>query len=337
MGRFSYIPLAFDQISMGTCRELSLDMLNQDLYMLDDYQVPTSATKTFREYFPDKDDIIEELYNNILLLEAEFKNYVIRMNNLSYDIDNVIEQAHNDLFQRITTLESYKEYLKNRYQQIYDAYINVKNLLNEMLQTYKEDITAFLNSLKVKYNTANEKYNLYVSYETEYLNKIIQMEQEIEQMKKDLELKLNKLGQGSGSFSGSKTVQKIERATFTAWFYWMSNNRVTYPGDDYAWYNFADSPPDIPSDFIGGVFDLTPVSNWQNRIISKPADMTAVEAVNFFKTGSTLTAIYWSGGVEGRGYISDTNLYNQYAKKCVMSYAKDRTISVTEYFSYQVK
>lgn len=337
MSRFAYIPLNFDKITEGTEREISIKRDSKDLYVLNDYKVPVSMTSKLREEIIGKDTIAKNLYEDILNIEAHYKSCVIRISNLGFEIDDLIEKTENDLFDRITSLESYKEYLKQRYQQIYESFQDIKKLLEDTLNSYKENISAFLEMLKIKYNKAKLKYDEYVKLEQNYLNKIITMENEITELKRLLALKLNKLGTGSGSFEGEKDTTVTKTETFTGWFYWMSNNPTTYPGDDYRGYYFSVSPPDIPRDFVGGVYDLNPISKWGARIISKPADMTAEQAVNFFKTGSRLVSIYWYYNyVEGKGYISHTGLYNQYGKRCAMTYAKERTVGGKEEFHYVV-
>lgn len=337
MSRFAYIPLDFDNIDLGIERELSLDKANKDLYILDDYKVPVSVTHTLRQEITDKDEVAKKLFNDLDELEFTYKEYLKRLNNLGYDIDKLIYETESNLFSRIDNLENYKNYLKDRYDQFYESYTNIKNYLSKTLNTYKENVEALLNLLKIRYNSAKNKYDKYVIYENEYITKITEMENEIKKLKELLELKLNKLGAGQGSFSGQKTVSKTVGGIFIGWFYWMSNNPTIYPGRG-AWSRFSTSPPATPRDFCGGVLTNRSRATWYKRVIQYPTEaFNSVEAaVDFFKTGSTLVSVYWIGGVESNGYISETGIFNQYAKKCAVKYSKNITVSTTEKFNYNV-
>lgn len=348
MSRFAYIPLNFDNITLGIERELSIKRDTKDLFILDDYKVPVSATANIRELFEKNDIVAHNVLDDTIQLEIRHKSYIKEISNLGYEIDKLIESFNNETFNRIEALGTYQKYLNTRFIQIDKTYNLLKSELEVTFNSYKENLNTILEMIETRYNQGVIKVATYNAYCLTYNQMITEMEHEVQTLFDTIKSKVVKLGTGSGSYSGSKTVSTTKKVRLITMFRWLSNNTSTYPGHDYKWYNYSTSPPDNPNNFgAGKLSNDSTISSWVREWDSTYYG-SMLEAVKDFRgdyNGGTpvgLHSLWWNGGVisgptnSWEGFISESGIFNQYGKEVYLCYYKDVTVNTTEYFYHNV-
>lgn len=323
MGRYSYIPLNYNNLGVGSEREILIKRGDKhgDLYLLDDYKVPVSITSYLHDNVDGLDNGVKELVKDSYDLQIKFQGYIKELITLGEKIDKLIKESENEIYSRITGLEAYKNYLKSYYLEVNDSYNDIVKQLRDTLNNYKGDVTGIVNAIQTKYNNCIPLYNRYVTLCDTYWNKLTSMETEMNAIIQKLSLKMERLGEGSGSFSGNKDVTVDKVIELTTWVYWMSNSEYG------PWYGGSwDDPPMIP-DLYGGIW----------RPIFWTDGYTAEELRPMF-TQDDLAACYWGGPLLHKyWFVSSTPLLNCYARQCNMLYRKTIQVTDKKKFKYVVK
>lgn len=321
MSRFAFIPLEFTNLTQGLEREIVLKKDTQDIYILDDFKIPVSSTSNLK-------NAVQEIKSNTTTLEniSEImkEEYIFEKDRILSEtnyLNELIHEGESNHFKRINGLEDYQLYLESYRQEINISLEDFKKQIEDMVNIYYADLSSTISSAQSKYNSNKTLYDTYVSYKNTYKNKLSTMESEIATLERELELKLKKLGAGSGSFD--TTISKTETVTkeATSWFRWLSNSTSVYPGDRIAnsmsdggsWWSYSASKPLKPTTWF---VDSNASSNIDD--FEGPSDNPNKYMVNW----------YWSGSLSSAGFVSSDGIFNQYGRKVVCVYQRQFTENV---------
>lgn len=319
MGRYSYIPLHFENLESGLEREIIIKSDTDDIYVLDDYKIPVSATKDLRKNVNELEQNVDNLLDKSDDLVEDYLEQKDRLIVSKDKLDDLIDLGENDYFKRINGLEDYSKYLKSFYAEVKQSFDDMTGNLNDMVDTYIADLDSILLAVRNKYNNSLSLYNTYVSYKNQHNSAVTSMENDINELKRKLPLKLKKLGVGSGTWDGTITVggKVVKRAT--SGFRWLSNSSTHYPGNvitdnmNYtAWFKYKSPQPHKPDSFInnnvtsGNIEDFRGPANDVNKYLVRWS---------------------WRDGnddppIKGN-YVSDTGYRNTYAKWVTCEYEKE--------------
>lgn len=351
MARYALIPLEFQELDKGLERELVIDRTKGDLYILDDYKIPLSITAMIRDAVNGMDDKAKSLYDKIKQQEGLYYDKVVKIMNLGHELDDLIYNCETGLFKRIESLNQKSNYLDERFGEVKASFENIKSYLDDEFNKYIADMGDLLKMIRDRYNKANELYLKYLEWVKKFKETIEKMRREITTLDNKIKLKLDKLGNGSGDFSGHVEVTKVKVYYLETWFYWLSDNPITYPGrDDYRHpgtgqvgpFPYSLSPPCRPNYFAAGVGARNVVEGSYDKKRFK----TKEEAYEIFETGwnngiintrgdTKLKSIRWEGQVLPGSFLSHTSTWNDYGKKCVIRYELKIEEKVEEDFDFE--
>ena len=324
MSRFSFIPLKYEKLSEGLERELLIKSDTDDIYVLDDYKIPVSATSTLRgEVNELKGDVANLVSKSVNLLE-EYNIEKEKLEGANNKLDSMVDRLGNDLLKRINGLEDYSIYLDGFYKEISTNFNELKKQIEDTVDNYYSDLDKTLNDINRKYEENLNIYNKYESNKNQYENVISNMENEISNLKNELPKKLQSMGSGSGSYDGIINVNKVVVRQKTSWYRWLSNSPTIYPGnriansynDGLQWGRYNENPikPDwfVTSNPDNGPYNINDFKGPSNNV------------------NQNLIRWYWDGPVDSSGFTSDTGHFNRYGRKVKCVYEKRFTESIKE-------
>lgn len=332
MGRFAYIPLDFEKnLAMGLEREMLIKRSTDDLYVLDDFKVPVSATITLKEGIKDIEKGLDEAYRQIRELNQRFFQYINQSKELSEKLEEYIRRGYNDLFKRIEYLRQYTLNLDKYYREI-EAYFNHNKIqIDDTFKNYEVAVKKILDTSNTRYNEANNLYGDYVSWNADYLAKLDKINKDIKVMQTEIAKKIEKLVPGHGSWNSEYNTKQVIKVRCHGYVYWMSNNPYTiYTGDSW----WIPKPPPV-SDFMGMERPI-----WSRMYITP--DGTGLTPQRFSEIlkpyGWSNYIVYseWNGGVLHGEFISETPLRNTYARRNDIIYEMDWEVGSVEYSSLQL-
>lgn len=321
MGRYSYIPLYFENLTQGLEREIVIKRDTDDIYVLDDYKIPVSATKDLKKNTSELNKNISSLLDKSEQLVNDYLEQKDRLIISKDKLDDLINLGENDYFKRINGLEDYSDYLKGFYNEVKEGFNDLKGNLDDMVQTYYNDLDSILLSVRNKYNNSLSLYNTYVSYKNQHDSIVTSIENDIIELKRKLPLKLKKLGVGSGTWDGTITIggKVVKRAV--SQFRWMSSSSTHYPGNiiadnmngyETAWFKYKSPQPHKPEFFVssnvisGNINDFRGPSNNENKYLARWS----------WKDGANAAPLKGN-------FVSDTGYRNSYAKWVTCEYERE--------------
>jgi hypothetical protein len=340
MSRYAYIPLDYDNIDEGLERELVLDYKNRDLYVLDDYKIPVSATKSCR-----KDSI--ELSKNVENLENDFLSIKNTIDNYVSEILNISDEFYNQIYQNSNSYIYYSDFIEyiTTYKSEIDASIDsFADNSSSILNNYNTTVNSFLDSLSSDIEKANKKLEDYQQKVNTYQTFMLNLNNECTEMSMTIDSKMNKntLETGSGTYSYKFSEEKSTTRTYTAksHFSWMSNSSKTYPANDKGAYKWTDSPQKPATLYGMGDSLFSDCPGTKKKYYEVVIDsITYPSKYKDLKTGCTyftvndLKSYKWEKGNKAspihKNVTSTTPLKNTYYKKVNLIYQKSETTKTT--------
>jgi hypothetical protein len=213
--------------------------------------------------------------------------------------------------------------------------------MNTIYNKYTVMIEKLINEIKAKYTSELGYFDKYKNWLTTYQTKIDKINKDIATMEAEISLKQDKLGEGSGSWSG-RVVTSTETDLYVyGHCYWLGNNHEQYGGmltgggkDDMGGAYWSDGTP-AHIDAIFGVDrgyegTMPEGGTLEDRIDStSPIELTEDNRHEIFEklkeadANGTLEEVdqYWDGDLEEGSWKSlSSGTINKFRKKVTVIY-----------------
>jgi hypothetical protein len=324
MSRFSYIPLKFEELSKGLERELLIKSDTDDIYVLDDYKIPVSATNTLRGKVNELKADVTGLVDKSVSVLGEYQIEKEKLQKEGNNLDKLEDKLGNDLMKRINGLEDFSNYLEGYYEEVEESFNQLKKQIEDTVDNYYNSLEEIITDTNRRYEENLDIYNKFEENKHQYEQALDRVEQEIGDIKEELPKKLQSMGGGSGSFDGTIEASKEVVRQKTSWYRWLSNSSTIYPGnriansfnDGLQWGRFT-QPPIKPEWFNArnpdgnpyNIEDFRGPSNDENRYLIRWE---------------------WDGPLMNTGFTSSTGYYNKYGRKVRCVYERRFSESIKE-------